>query len=205
MSEYTPDWKRLLNQAELLFLLAQTDMTLPELKILCVFMDKIDICDENIRTVQLEKKELEFYLGLSRIRESDFRDRLQNLMRDVKIEGKTEVKDQGLKLVSLFEDIDVQQDADGVWLARLTCTKQARKALFSVDNIHTDYLRSFISNARNITSRYSYVMYLYLELNRYKKSWDVDLSELRIILQCNADIYKPVSYTNLTLPTTPYV
>ena len=59
---------------------------------------------------------------------------------------------------------------------------------------------NFIKNKNNIlryklrcitalTSRYSYVMFVYLEANRFRKSWEVELDELKAILNCDKEEY----------------
>ena len=175
----------LIQKSNPLLSLSQTDMTLPELKILDIYLSRIDSHDETKRTVQLEKGEIESCLGISRILKPDLEKRLRNLAQVVKIED--EMQPNGFKLVSLFEEIDACQDDDGLWQIVLTCTNRAREYIFNIDNI--GYLRYRLANIVNLTSRYSYVLYLYLEHNRYRKSWEVELDELKAMLRCNAETY----------------
>ena len=60
--------------------------------------------------------------------------------------------------------------------------------MFNIDNI--GYLRYRLKNVINLTSRYSYVLFLYLLDNRFRKSWSVDLADLKALLNCKADAYK---------------
>ena len=103
----------------------------------------------------------------------------------VKIED--ESKPKGFKLVSLFEEIDAWQDDDGLWQISLTCTNRAREYIFNIDNI--GYLRYRLKSVISLTSRYSYVLYLWLEHNRYRRSWEVELTDLKATLRCTADTY----------------
>lgn len=194
MSEYISCHKKILNQIDLLFLFTQTDMTLTELKILCGFLDWIGD-EEEVWLAQFEKSKLETDLGLSPMQGSEFRDQLQKFTRVIKTVGKTEVNGKTLKQERLFYDVsksDVWLDEDGIWFAHLGCTYPARQTVFSPNNICVEYLQDFISKMVHITSRHSFVMYLYLELNRRKKIWDavwdVDLNELKAILQCDTDM-----------------
>ena len=41
----------------------------------------------------------------------------------------------------------------------------------------------------SLTSRYSYFLYLYLENNRFRRSWTVPLEELKEVLACTAKTY----------------
>lgn len=180
----TPD-KHLIQKSNPLLSLSETDMTLPELKILDIYLDRIDSHEEEKRTVQLEKGKIEEMLGVSRILKPDLEKRLRHLAQVVKIGDET--KPEGFKLISLFEEIDAWQDEDGLWQISLTCTNKAREYIFNIDNI--GYLKYRLKSVVNLTSRYSYVLYLWLEHNRFRQSWEVNLSDLKNILQCTADTY----------------
>ena len=175
----------LIQKSNPLLSLSQTDMTLAELKILDVYLDRIDSHNEDKRTVQFEKGEIEGCLGLSRILKPDLEKRLRSLAQMVRIEDET--NPEGFILVSLFEKIGAWRDEDGLWQISLTCTNEAKKYIFNIDNI--GYLRYRLANVINLTSRYSYVLYLYLEHNRYRKSWGIELDELKAMLKCNAETY----------------
>lgn len=61
--------------------------------------------------------------------------------------------------------------------------------LFNIENL--GYLRYKLRCITSLTSRYAYVMFIYLESNRYRRSWEVPLDELKIILNCdNEETYK---------------
>jgi hypothetical protein len=60
--------------------------------------------------------------------------------------------------------------------------------IFTPENL--GYLRYRLSNVVNLTSRYSYVLYLYLEHNRYRGEWEISLNDLRDMLRCTADTYQ---------------
>ena len=51
--------------------LSETDLTLPEFKILDAYLARINSHDSNKRTVRLEKGELEKALGVSEIKQDD--------------------------------------------------------------------------------------------------------------------------------------
>lgn len=175
----------LIQKSNPLLSLSETDMTLPELKILDVYLDRIDSHDEEKRTVQFEKGEIEQMLGVSRILKNDLEKRLRHLAQVVKVEDETKAK--GFKLVSLFEEIDAWQDNDGLWQISLTCTNRAREYIFNIDNI--GYLRYRLKSVISLTSRYSYVLYLWLEHNRFRRSWETELADLKTLLRCTADTY----------------
>lgn len=165
--------------------LAETDLTLPEFKILDAYLARINSHDPDKRTVKLEKGELENALGVTQIKQDDLRKRLRNLFQTVEV--KDEKKQKGFKLINLFEEADAEQDENGLWQITLTCTASAREYVFNIDNI--GYLRYRLKNVVNLTSRYSYVLFLYLVDNRFRKTWSIDLSELKALLNCKGDAY----------------
>lgn len=175
----------MIQKADPLMSLSKTTMTLPELKILDAYLDRINSHDPEKRTVQLEKGKIEEFLGVSRILRPDLEKRLLNLAQAVKIED--ESKPNGFKVISLFEEIGAWQDGDGLWQITLTCTPAAREYIFNIENLH--YLRYALSDVVNLTSRYSYFLYLYLLKQRFRGSWEVPLDELKDYLRCTAASY----------------
>lgn len=165
--------------------LAETGLTLPEFKILDAYLARIDSHNVDKRTVKLEKGELERYLGLSRILKDDLNQRLRHLFQTVEI--KDESKKKGFTLINLFEKAEAEQDENGLWQITLTCTQSAKEYIFNIDNI--GYLRYRLKNVINLTSRYSYILFLYLVDNRFRKTWKIDLSELKTLMCCTADTY----------------
>lgn len=172
--------------------LSETDLTLSEFKILDAYLARINSHDPNKRTVRLEKGELEKALGISEIKQDDLEKRLRHLFQIIKV--KDDRKCKGFKLINLFEEADAEQDDDGLWQITLTCTASAREYVFNIDNI--GYLRYRLKNVINLTSRYSYVLFLYLLDNRFRKTWSIDLVDLKVLLNCNADTYKQYKYFN---------
>lgn len=63
------------------------------------------------------------------------------------------------------------------------CTESARKYFFNIKEI--GYIRYRLRVVREIESRYTYLMFMYLEINRYRKTWVESLDKLRHILQCD--------------------
>ena len=177
--------KAYIQKARPLQSLSETDLTLPELKILDAYLARINSHNPDKRTVKLEKGELERYLGVSRILKDDLNKRLRHLFQVIEV--KDENKRKGFKLINLFEEADAEQDENGLWQVTLTCTPSAREYVFNIDNI--GYLRYRLKNVINLTSRYSYILFLYLTDNRFRKSWTINLIELKELLNCTADTY----------------
>lgn len=164
-----------------LFALWQSELTLAEFKILDTYLGRINSHDDEHRTVKFEKGELEELLGVKQLKPQVLDDRLKHLMTTVRIPD--EDSKRGFTRISLFEKAHAEQDDYGVWEAELTCTESAKKYIFDVENI--TYLRYKLKNIINIKSRYTYIMFLYLWENKYRGTWEIDLSELKAMLNCD--------------------
>ncbi len=165
--------------------LSETPLTLSELKILDVYLSRINSHNPDKRYVRFEKGELEKLLGVTRILKDDLEKRLDNLFVAVTI--RDENKPKNFTKIGLFEKAEATQDDDGLWQVNLACTGSAMEYVFNIENL--GYLRYRLKNIIDLTSRYSYVLYLYLENNRFRKSWEVSIDELRKTLNCTADSY----------------
>lgn len=168
-----------------LFALWQSELTLAEFKILDTYLGRINSHDDEHRTVKFEKGELEELLGVKQLKPQVLDDRLKHLMTTVRIPDENNKK--GFTRISLFEKAHAEQDDYGVWEAELTCTESAKKYIFDVENI--TYLRYKLKNIINIKSRYTYIMFLYLWENKYRGTWEIELSELKALLNCENEEY----------------
>jgi hypothetical protein len=167
--------------------LSETGMTLSELKILDTYLARIDSHDPDKRFVRLEKGQIEKLLGVTQIKSHDLEKRINNLFQTVTI--RDERKSRGFTKIALFEKAVCYQDDDGLWQVDLAASGSAMEYVFTPENL--GYLRYRLSNVVNLTSRYSYVLFLYLEQNRHMHlSWEVPLDELRAMLRCTADTYQ---------------
>lgn len=177
-----------------LFALWRSDLTLAEFKILDTYLSRIDSHKPEKRAVIFEKGELEKLLGVQKINNKELEERLKHLMGNVvKIPDTDERK--GFRLISLFEEAVAEQDDYGLWQVKLECTQKAMKYIFNIENL--GYLRYKLRCITSITSRYTYIMFIYLESNRFRKSWEVPLAELKEILNCDKEkLYKEFKFFN---------
>lgn len=165
--------------------LSRTGLSLVEFKILDAYLSRIDSHNPDIRHVKLGKGELEKLLGVTRISRDELKTRLQGLFRTVTIEDKR--KNGGMTIIGLFERAEATLDDDGQWQIDLTCTVSAMEYIFNIENL--GYLRYRLKNIIALTSRYSYILYLYLESNRYRSTWEIPLEKLKQLLNCNGESY----------------
>lgn len=167
-----------------LFALWRSDLTLAEFKILDTYLARIDSHHPERRVVVFGKGELEEKLGVTKINQKELEERLKHLMGNVvKIPDKDGKK--GFRLISLFEEAVAEQDDYGLWQVKLECTQKAMKYIFDIENL--GYLRYKLRCITSLASRYTYVLFIYLEANRYRKSWEVPLDELKQILNCEKE------------------
>ena len=174
-----PENKLTVQKAQPLFSLWRSDMTLAEFKILDTYLSRIDSHNPDKRTVVFTKGELEQLLGVSKINKADLSQRLNNLGRFVEVEK----SDHKLHKVALFEEAYGELDENGQWSIQLTCTAKAMKYIFNIEEL--GYLRYKLRCITSLTSRYTYILFLYLENNRFRKTWEVEVDELRRILNCD--------------------
>lgn len=180
-----PDEGKLTVQKSIpLLSLWKSELSLAEFKILDVYLARINSHEPERREVVFEAGELERVLGVTRINKPDLKARLKHLMGNV-----VEVtSDHDVDMITLFEEAKATRNELGLWEVRMECTQKAMKYFFNIESI--GYLRYKLRCITSITSRYSYVMFIYLESNRFRKSWDVELGEIKEILGCDSPTYE---------------
>ncbi len=166
-------------------LLAETNLTLTEFKIIDVYLGKINSHDPKSREVVFTKCEIEKLLGLKQIRREDLKKRLKNLFQTITLQDPD--RPNGFCLIALFSKSEAWQNENGLWEITLKCTDEARKYIFNIENI--GYIRYRLHNILNLTSRYSYILFLYLENNRFRGKWKIGVDALKKILNCFEKTY----------------
>lgn len=170
-----------------LLTLSETNLTLPEFKILDAYLARINSHNPEKRLVEFEKGMIERCLDVTQIKSHDLEKRIDNLFQVVTIRDQDKI--EGFTKIALFEKARCYQDKDGLWKVELSCSQAAMEYVFNIENI--GYLRYRLKNVVNLTSRYSYVLYLYLEQHRKMHlQWEVEVDELKSILRCTAETYK---------------
>lgn len=185
----------LVQKSRPLYALWKSDLTLQEFKILDTYLARIDSHNPEKRVVVFEKGELEGLLGVSRINLPQLKERLKHLMGNV-VEVGNPKQPKSMHLITLFDEaVAVQDETTGLWEVRLECTQKAMKYCFNIDKI--GYLRYKLRGIVALQSRYSYVLFLYLESNRRYKTWTVPLDELKAVLKCDTEeTYKEFKFFN---------
>lgn len=176
-----PENKLTVQKSIPLFSLWRSEMSLAEFKILDTYLSRINSRQPEKRTVVFTKGELEKLLGVTKIDKKNLEERICGLFQIVKVEeepGK-------FRNVGLFEEAYGEADEKGLWTVSLTCTAKAMKYVFNIEQL--GYLRYKLRCITGLTSRYTYVLFMYLESNRFRKSWTVSVDELRMLLNCDQE------------------
>lgn len=167
--------------------LSESGLTLAEFKILDSYLGRINSHDPEKRFARYKKGEIEELLGITQIKPQDLEKRIKHLFQTVTIRDSN--KNKGFTLISLFEKAECYRDEDGLWQIDLVASPSAMEYFFYPERI--GYLRYGLRNVIKLTSRYSYILFLFLEQNRHMHlSWEVAIDDLKAILRCTADTYK---------------
>lgn len=175
--------KLVVQKSKPLFALWRSDLTLAEFKILDTYLARIDSHNPDKRTVVFSKGELEEKLGVKKINQQQLDERLAHLMTTIKIEDNTSKR--GFVRIALFEKAIAEQDECGLWQVQLECTRSAMKYVFNIDNI--GYLRYKLRCITALKSRQAYILFMFLEQNRFRTPFEVELEELKTILCCEKE------------------
>ncbi len=167
-----------------LFSLWKSELSLTEFKILDTYLSRINSRHPEQRNVRFEKGEMERLLGIKQIKPQDLKQRLRHLMEQV-VEIEDTRKEDGFALISLFSIAKCVKNKDELWQIDISCTPEAMEYFFNIEEI--GYLRYKLQSIINISSRYSYIMFIYLESNRFRMEWTISLEELKLILNCEND------------------
>lgn len=158
--------------------------TVMQMKLLDIYLSKIDAKDPNQTKVILTKYELGKILGVTRQKVERVERDIEALMRPVTIR-----EDHGWVKVVLFSCCRCTWDEDGgKWMIELACSPEAKKYFFGLQDI--GYLRYRIRNMVQLNSSSSMYLFLYLVNNQFRKTWSVPLDEFREQIHCEDETYQ---------------
>lgn len=173
----------LVQKSNPLLSLSQSELTLPELKILDTYLSRINSHKPDEREVVLEKTEFEELLGVTQLRTEDLQLRVEHLIGKSLLRPGSKKNDY--EYVTLFRSIAVKKNESGKIEITLKCSEEAMKYFFNIE--HLGYLKYKLHFITSLKSRYSYFMFLYLWSNKDRISWEIDLDELKVLLNCNKE------------------
>lgn len=150
-----------------------------EYKMLDMYLSRINSHDPNNRTVSFSMDDMSEIIS-SHITKAEMLERLKKLQGIVVSYGDDAA-------VTLFEYSKIHID-DKHFEVELMCTQTAHKFFFNIERI--GYFKYKFRNILAISSMYSYILFNYLEMNRFRNQpFEVDVDELKRILGCDNDYY----------------
>lgn len=188
-----PDSQLIVQKSRPLEALWKSDLTLPEFKLLDLYLARINSHDPQKCLVTLSKGEIESALGVTKISAENLADRLLHLGQGIKIPDSTKAK--GFRIMWLLDEAQCEIDENDQWRVTLSASPKAMKYFFNCDNL--GYFRYKLRAVKDMTSRYTYVLFLYLEKHRHMGlQWDIALQELREMLSCTSERYEQFKFFN---------
>ncbi len=170
-----------------LVLMKEVPFALGELKMLDTYLSRINARDPEATTVRFTKEEYEDLMGIERMRPERLGKYVDSMMGKV-ITVPDENLKGGWRKYTLFDYSECDQDENGQWWIDLSCTTKAKALFFNLEGV--GYIRYQLKNVLPLASKYSVLMYIYLLDNRFRKSWEVSLAELRQrVFRCESDFY----------------
>lgn len=154
--------------------------SLGELKILDTYISRIDIADENQRTVRFSKEEYEKLMGIKCANYRALRKHARGMLSKVVT---LKMPDNRYMDFVLFSKALYFLDENGTPQIELSCSEEARDLFFCFGKHH--YFKYALENVIRLSRVSSYLLYLYVCSNSFRKTWEVSLDELRdVYLNC---------------------
>lgn len=150
-----------------------------EYKMLDMYLARINSHDPSHRVVKFTASDFNEILS-SHLTKAELHDKLKKFQGMVVSYGEDEA-------VTLFEYSRIRIDND-TFDVQLMCTETAHKYFFNIENI--GYFKYKFKNILEINSMYSYILFNFLEMNRFREQpFEVDVHELKKILDCDTPTY----------------
>ena len=202
MLDFHEDEKKIrkmqISKTDVMANLVKSSLTLNQLKLLDIYLARINSRNPNERFVCISSGDL------AKIFHTDHID--PTYMREL-VEGKFDKKGKLLKqgllgypvhfddpeephAEVLFSTARYRKDQDGIYCLTLGCSEEAKKYIFFEEHIH--YLRTKIFFIINLKSRYSYALYYFILSHLYNRrpgTFEVSVDELRTELHAVEDTY----------------
>lgn len=174
------DPKFWVQKADPLVAMKSVPFSLGELKILDVYISRINAADDSRRTVIFTKAEYEELMGITCANYRALEKYTAGMLGKVVT---LRMPDKGYLQFVLFTEAYCHKDEYGRSVIELTCTDKAKDLFFCIGKYH--YFRYALENIISLTRKASYLLYLYIRANRYRGKWEISVKELRdTVLDC---------------------
>lgn len=162
------------------------NISLFEYKMLDKYLSKINSHDPEKRTVSFSLEDIHEIIS-AHLTKAELQKKLKKLQSLVVSYGDDAA-------VTLFEYSKIHID-DKHFEVELMCTQTAHKYFFNIETI--GYFKYKFRNILELTSMYSYILFNFLEMNRFRNQpFEIELSELKQILNCDTQTYDEFKYFN---------
>lgn len=186
--------RSIIQKSNPMYSLWQNKLTLGEMKILDMYLARINAHDPEHRAVIFKRTEIEDVFGVGELRPEALENRLRHLVGNV-VKLTDGRKSKGFVLITLFSRALYDVNKDGVGTVELTCTPEAREYIFNAEML--GYYKYRLTAILRLKSKYAYLLLMYLEHHRHMGlEWDVNLDELKDVLQCAGESYEGFRYFN---------
>lgn len=153
-------------------------MTLPEIKLLYLFLT-MAMESPDKRRFSVDKPELERLLGVSRLNNTDLKDRLNSLVvQTILIE-----EPDAVSPVLVFDRIQYEQNWLGTWECHFTCSEKVLELMR--DKVPFPSADYYCRTAAELNTKRSFLLFVYLLKHKDEDRIQVALPELRSILDAS--------------------
>lgn len=183
----------MVQMAQLLYYqLINANLSLIELKLIDVYLSRINSHDPSAREVVFKKGELEKLFGVKRIQNEALHKYLDDLMK-LHVIICSEKEDDNMYIAhkqsfAMFNELYMILDkSDGLWTVHMKCGDDAAALIFNIDKI--GYLQHAVKNTAKLSTIHSFMIYKFIESHRmnnlpYPQTFAVPLDDLRKQVNC---------------------
>lgn len=178
-------------------LISTTTLSLNALKLLDVYLSKINSHDVSHKTVVFEFGEVEKLFGLKQIRKEALQSQLKELLTiSVVLSAETETSATSktqYKSLLLFDKAELEQDkSDGLWKVTMMCSNDAEPLMFNIDSM--GYLQHALQNSVRLPNSHSFLLFKFIESHRdnsrgYPQVFEITVDNLRAALNSTAKMH----------------
>ncbi len=167
----------------------KSDMNISALKMVDVFLARIDSHDDGALAVMISKSDLQNLLGTVKIPHDRMRGYMNELMRMNIVEG----DDDYIHEIAFFSEVCAFRGEDGRWSLLMCCSEKAKPYVFYLEQM--GYVKYKLNKVTKLRSKYSYFLFQYLMREGYRKNWTVSVDQLKEELGCGLNSYDATKAT----------
>lgn len=157
-------------------------LTLSQSKMVDCYLARIQSRDPDTRHVEITMRELEEMWRVSELKPAEVRKHIAALLSDAQVVRGDVRGKEPVTQVNFFAEALSYKDTAGKWIVRLACTAEAMPYIFHIEDL--GYVRYELKDAMHFRNKYSYLMFLYILRNAFRRNWVVPLGKLREQLAC---------------------